>query len=53
MAVELSMWAGILLESSVCCEEASSRCVCMSSFTYMYKTVLGPSGDSVWLHWSA
>lgn len=27
MAVELCMWAGILLGSSVCCEEAGDRCL--------------------------
>lgn len=51
MVVEFFMWVGILLEFSVCCEEVSSRCVCMLSFIYMYKIVFGSSGDFVWLYW--
>ena len=46
--VELCMWAGTVLEASVCCEEAHGWCVCMPLFTYMYKTVLDLSRDSVW-----
>lgn len=52
MAVELCMWAGILLGSSVCCEEAGDRCVCIPLSTYKCKTVLGLRGDSVGPHWS-
>lgn len=42
--MELFMWAGILLESSVCCEEVGGTWVCMPLFIYVYKTVLGLSG---------
>lgn len=41
-------WVGIVLGYSMRGEEAGGRCVCMLLFTYVCKTVLGLSRDSIW-----